>query len=136
MYELKIDTSKFENKKRKSWEMQLHNDLCIRLNGLNWTYKTKSGLKDRLDALQGKGNAINIHSESNHITLRDESYGSQRVRIGLPGICTGYVSWDRVESQLDKQGYVRIPFTSFYDARAINKSLGLDKCYIEIRKIS
>lgn len=132
MYEIRIDTSRFEDKRRRTWETQLHNDLCVKLNGLTWSYKTTSDLEDRLNALQGKGSAINIYAENNHITLRDASYGVQRVRKGLPGICTGYISWKKVIEHLDIHGYVKIPFTNFYDSRALNKSLGLEKCYVEI----
>lgn len=135
MYEISIDTSKYESKNRRDWDNQLYNDICVRLNGLSWEYKTKSGLRDRFLALQGKGNSINMYSDNNCVTLKDERYGTQRVNKALPGICTGYISWEKIEQKLERDGLVRICFTSFYDVRALNKSLGLEKCYVVIRKI-
>lgn len=136
MYKVELDSTQYVSKKRKTWENQLYNDLCVRLNGMSWEYKTLVGAINRVKFLTGQHvESIDGFAPNNYLVLKGEPYGTQRLPKKLPGICTGYVDLQKVANTVEKMGVVRLPFTAFYDARVGWQSLGLDKCYITIRKI-
>lgn len=135
-YKIRINTSKFQSKKRRSIEMQIHNDICVKLNGKEWTYKTIKGVIERLKVLTGGvSDKISTYSDNNLMVIQNEVYGKLEVKKALPSLCNGYIDWDWLEKQLQKDKHARISFSNFYEDSNFVNTLGIYNCYIEIFEI-
>lgn len=136
-YKIRINTSQFQSKKRKSVEMQIHNDICEKLNGKEWTYKTTKGVIERLKVLTGGvSDKISAYSDNNLMTVKSEIFGKLEVKKSLPGLCNGYIDWAWLEQQLKNDKHTKISFTNFYEDTNFINTLGIYNCYIEIFEIN
>ena len=133
-YVIKLKLEGFPTDKEfNNFEKQLIHDTCKALDGLEWEYKTLKGVSSRLSASVGYHSNINLNSKNNQLTIGHKIYGGKRkIKKALPGMCSGAFSINHIIDLLKRNRKVKLPFTYFYDTRAISKDLQLDKCFIKI----
>jgi hypothetical protein len=135
-YVIEIDTSKFQPQELGNTNSLIANAICVALNEQKWVYKTEKGLRNRLAFLTKRSNTnLSSRSKANNMVIQDSKLGKLKVKIALPGICSGFVDLDKVISKLNTNKMVELSFSSFYDTESLDEFIEMDNCYIKIRKI-
>lgn len=140
-YLLRIDTSSYKNKRcsKSNWGPGTINDFMHALNGWRITERSLKGVKRRLCIFTGSLCEEGVDYEwcqKNHgiIQYHDKLCDIIRTAYVSPyGFKQGYLNTGSTIEKLKKEGYVKIPFSSVYDARQYDHHY--DGCYLEITAV-
>jgi len=129
MYKIRFNTKDFSSKNRRDWNTQLYNDFAVVVNGMEFDCNNKEEALNRLHFIAG--NKVGEFKDD-FILLENERYSQQHMYLRLPGFCQGYVDLEKVMKYVDEDGFYKIKWNSFYDARQGRFFKG---CYVEIVKM-
>lgn len=142
-YLVRIDTSSYKLKacSKKNWVPGKLNNYMTALNGWHVTERSLEDVYHRISYLWGRKNYENpkfinwLDNRAARLTIkyRDVLCEIERVEeVVLPGLAMGYFDLDKYMDELKKSGYVKLPFSLFYDTRQDINSF--KNCYIEVIK--
>jgi hypothetical protein len=148
MYQVRISTEAYKPKRcsKKNWEPGTLNNFMEALNGWTITEPDEQCLRWRIAMFAH--NAVNDNwdkkketytkkyktwkdNPKNKVIYLDKLCEFERTdEPAVYGFAQGYFSTDKVITELNEKGSVKIPFSWAYDARQYSKNM--DGCYMEI----